>query len=111
MSTAAHFLVFFVLALAYLSALLLAGLMFKRAVLQVMDIFGQHSASSRSNAKSVEQLGLRQSNFLERIAGIKRDYKPQALRFLIQHRVVDITPDNRLYLTEEKREEFKSRMR
>jgi len=95
----------------YVLALLLAGWMFKRAILEVMERFRQHSASSRTGAKSIEELGLQPLNFFERILRVKRDYKPQALQFLIQQEIVDITPDNRLYLTEEKQEYFKSRMR
>jgi hypothetical protein len=112
MSNAHEYILLFMLLMGmYYLAVLLAGWMFKRAILEVMERFRQHSASSRTGAKSIEQLGLQPLNIFERILRVRRDYKPQALQFLIQQEIIDVTPDNRLYLTQEKHEDFKSRMR
>jgi hypothetical protein len=86
-----------VLIMSYLLAMIIGGWMFKLAVDQVVQIFRKHGALSRDSAKSAGELKLEQKRFQVRI---KRDYKPQALGFLISRDVIMRTHDDRLYLSE-----------
>lgn len=86
-----------ILIMSYLLAMIIGGWMFKLAIDQVVEIFRKHGALSRERAKTAGELKLESRWFQVRI---KRDYKPQALGFLISRDVVLKTPDDKLYLSE-----------
>lgn len=71
-----------------------------RNVPKVIRIFRQQNAVGEKNAKPIEELGLQSKSMFQRMLS-RRDYKPQALQFLIRTTVVEITEDGKLYLSEE----------
>ncbi|MDF1594155.1 MAG: hypothetical protein P1P89_21815 [Desulfobacterales bacterium] len=73
----------------------------RHAVLKVISIFREHSALCSDSAKTIDELGLRQSGFGKRLVSF-RDYKPQALRGLIQADIVQVTAEDKLFLAEDK---------
>lgn len=87
---------------ALAAAFMLYLLLIRRAVQAVIDIFRQHDALAEGNARTAGELGLAPYSYLDLFRPALRDYKPQVLRSLIDHDIVRVTPDNRLYLCEEK---------
>ncbi len=74
----------------------------RRSIPKVIRIFRKNNAIGIQNAKTVEALGLRERSFIERMwRGVWRDWKPKALDFLIQAKVVLMTEDGKFYITEE----------
>lgn len=90
--------------MAFPLALFISGFLMNRAVFKVIEIFYRQDALDRNHAKTIEELGLQPPNFLERITRF-RDYKPYALRFLVEREIVQMTPDGRLYLVEKQLDE------
>ena len=73
----------------------------RRAVIQVISIFRKKKAIGKDNAKTIDELGLRPPGFKKRLISL-RDYKPRALEALIHAKIVQVTEEGRLYLSEEK---------
>jgi hypothetical protein len=84
-----------------LLALWLSAYLMKRAVTQVIGTFCEHDALRLPEAKTIDELGLRPPNFMERMTRL-RDYKPYALKFLADKGIVNTTFDGKLYLVEQK---------
>ena len=74
--------------------------MLTRNVPKVIRIFRQQNAVGEKNAKTIEELGLLPKSMFQRMFN-RRDYKPQALQFLIRTTVVDMTEEGKVYLNEE----------
>ena len=91
----------FFMAGALTLALWLSAFLTQRAIFKVIEIFYRNNALSFRTAKTIEELGLGPPDFLERLTQL-RDYKPQALKILIQQGIVKKTLDAKLYLLEEK---------
>lgn len=72
----------------------------RRAIRAVTKIFREKNALSYENAVTAEELGIKQRTFWERMVKM-RDYKPDALQFLLSTKIVKTTEDNRLYFSEE----------
>ena len=85
------------LVMAYLLALIIGGWRFKSAIEQIVEIFRNHGAISWDGAKSPGEMKLDTRIFAFRF---RRDYKPQALSFLIKREVILKTHDDKLYLSE-----------
>ena len=100
-----------ILALAIFIIVMIASYVFiprfltRRALLQVIAIFRLNNALYPENAKTQEELGLNPVGYLQRIT-LRRDYKPNALMILINEGVIISTKDDRLYMVEEKLNEF-----
>lgn len=95
--------ILFVIALGILALLawfFVPAWMIKRNIPKVIGIFREKHAIGIQNAKTVEELGLKQKAILERMLS-RRDWKPKALDLLIQTQIVLITEDGKLYITEE----------
>jgi hypothetical protein len=92
------------LTLALMGALWLSAFLTKRAMQQVMGTFCRHNALSFWQAKTIDELGLTAPDFLQRITHF-RDYKPQALKILIQRGIVNVTRDGKLYMVEKQLDE------
>jgi hypothetical protein len=92
------------MAMLFVLALWISGFLMKRAIFQVIETFCRQDALERNHAKTIEELGLQPPVFLERIIRF-RDYKPYALRFLVERRMIQITPDGKLYLVEKQLDE------
>jgi hypothetical protein len=78
----------------------LPQLMIAMACPKVIKIFRKHGALSPSNAKFVDELGLKPPSFIDRMMKL-RDYKPKALQLLMHIKVVEMTEDGKLYLSEQ----------
>jgi len=89
--------IFLVLCMAFFLTMIIGGWRFKSAIDQIVEIFRHHGAISRHGAKTADEMKLDTRIFAIRI---KRDYKPQALRFLINRDVILRTHDDKLYLSE-----------
>jgi hypothetical protein len=90
---------FALLVVLFASVLFIPALLTKRAMSKVIKVFCRYGALNAKKAKKAEELGLNPPGFFERM-GRMRDYKPHALRFLKQMKVVRTTKDGRLYMTE-----------
>ena len=73
----------------------------RRAISQVIRIFREHNAFSIKNAKTNDELGIRQRGITEGMFKI-RDYKVHALDVLIRSEIIQMTEDGKLYLLEDK---------
>jgi hypothetical protein len=81
-------------------ALWLAAYLTRRAVHQVIGAFCQNNALAFREAKSRDELGLTPPDLLQRVTHF-RDYKPFALKFLIDRDIVHVTANGKLYLTDD----------
>ena len=82
-------------------ALWISGFRTKRAIFKVIEIFCQHNALRALNAKTRDELDLTPPDLLQRMTHL-RDFKPYALKILIQRGFVNMTVDGKLYLQEKK---------
>ncbi len=73
----------------------------KRAMRKVIKILHSRNVTSAQNAKTPQELGLKPRSMWENIF-MPRDYKPMALKLLIQADIIRETKDGRLYLSKEK---------
>jgi hypothetical protein len=71
-----------------------------RNVPKVIRIFREHNAVGEKNAKTIEELGLQRKAMLQRLFA-RRDYKPQALQFLLRTTVIEMTEEGKVYLNED----------
>ncbi len=93
----------FIIALVLLSSvawMFIQAWIIKRTIPKVIRIFEQKDAIGIRNAKTVEELGLRQKSFLEGMLS-RRDYKPKVLEFLMRTNIVQTTEDGKLYITQQ----------
>ena len=73
----------------------------RRAMFKVIEIFRQHNALGINDAKTLQELGLEERDFAQRIMR-GRDFKQYALQILIKRGVIYVTEDGRLYMVENK---------
>lgn len=66
-----------------------------------MAIFERNSALDARSAKTIDELGLRPSTFLQGMLRM-RDFKPYALQILMNTEVVRHPSGGRLYLAQDK---------
>jgi hypothetical protein len=90
--------------ITFLMALYISGFLMNRAIFKVIEIFYRQDALERNHAKTLEELELQPPSFLERITRF-RDYKPYALRFLVEREIIQMTPDRKMYLVEKQLDE------
>jgi hypothetical protein len=88
-----------VMVLMLIMSLYMSARLTKRAISRVIDIFYQHDALGRNRAKTIDELGLTPPNLLQRMTQL-RDYKPYALKILMDRDIIQATRDGRLYLLE-----------
>ncbi|MDO9534407.1 MAG: hypothetical protein Q7J85_03535 [Bacillota bacterium] len=72
----------------------------RSAIIAVVKIFRKNNALEVNNAKTSKELGILPKKLIGPMFK-RRDYKPQALDFLLNVQVVKVTEDNRLYFSEE----------
>jgi len=95
-----------VLVLFLVAVVLLAGIivlpqfMVRRTIPSVIKLFRQHNALGASNARTMEELGFTSQTLMDKMWK-PRDYKPRALQLLINANIVQMTPEGKLYLSEE----------
>ena len=73
----------------------------KRAVRDVIRIFRHQNAVTSKTARTIDELGLQPRGIMEGMLK-GRDYKPHALKSMIDAGIVQVTEDRKLYLSEEK---------
>jgi hypothetical protein len=91
---------FFLATMLYLGLFFLPGLLMKRAILRVIEIFCRYDAVGIGHAKSVEELGLAPRDFWQSLIR-PRDYKPYALNSLRQAGIVLETANGEVYMVED----------
>ena len=75
--------------------------MSRRAARQVIDLFRKHRALGEGSAKTQTELGLDPPGLHKQLVSF-RDYKPKALKALINAQIIMTTEEGKLYLSEEK---------
>jgi hypothetical protein len=99
------FMILMLLGLFFLAALRIQAYLMKRAVFQVVDRFRANHSLCSQGTKTADELGLQPPNFWQRFYK-PRDYKPYALRMLIQAGAVRLSDDDRMCLLEKKLQNF-----
>ncbi len=74
--------------------------MLTRNIPKVIRIFREHNAVGEKNAKEIGELGLLPKPMLQRMLR-RRDYKPQALQFLLRTTIIEMTEEGKVYLNED----------
>ena len=93
-------------ALLLLIVLRIQAFLMKRAVSQVVESFRANHSLCSQGAKTAAELGLQPPNFWQRLYK-PRDYKPYALRMLIQTGAVRLSDnDDKMCLLEQKLQNF-----
>jgi hypothetical protein len=82
-------------------SLWLSAFLTKRAMFKVIERFCRNNALKVQGARTLDELDLNPPSFFQRLTQM-RDYKPYALKILIQQGIVKATSDGKLYLIEEK---------
>lgn len=72
----------------------------RRAIPALIQLFRQHKALSPKDAKTMDELGLKQRSLAQAILR-GQDYRVTALQILRNANIVRATDDGRLYLSEE----------
>ncbi len=80
---------------------LIQNFMLKRALKKVIDVFRRHGALQAGSAKTLEELGLGPKSFMTKMTTL-RDYRPEALKVLIERDVILSTDEGKLYMREER---------
>jgi hypothetical protein len=86
-------------------ALFISGVMTKRAISRVLNIFRKNNALGVQQAQTLTELGLQPPNLLQRFTQA-RDYKQNALKIMIQAEIIRVTEDGKLFLPQEKYNEL-----
>jgi len=97
--TSSLLLLIVIVIVAFVLVFYIQRLFVKKAMREVVSRFRKLGATSPEKATSLEQLGLVPPDFLRRMGRV-RDYKPQALRLLVQRNIIKGTGDGRVYLSE-----------
>ncbi len=84
-----------------LSVIFLPYWLIMRTVPKVIRTFRQKNAVGEKNAMTIEELDLKPKSIFQKMFA-RRDYRQNALQFLIRSDVVDITEEGKFYLNEEK---------
>ena len=87
--------VVFILAFIFIPQFMLA-----RNIPKVIRIFREHNAVGEKNAKTIEELGLLPKTMFQRMLS-RRDYRPQALQFLLRTTIIEMTEEGKVYLNED----------
>jgi len=105
-NSASLFVVLLLTALLFLIVLRIQAFLMKRAVSQVVESFRANHSLCSQGAKTAAELGLQPPNFWQRLYK-PRDYKPYALRMLIQRGAVRLSDnDDKMCLLEQKLQNF-----
>ena len=99
METALYIIIIVVLFI--LGVVVLPQMMLRRAIKQVVAIFRNNGATTKSSAKLLEEMGIKQQGMFSLRFGL-RDYKPYAAQALLKYGVLEQTEEGKLYLNESK---------
>jgi hypothetical protein len=95
----------FIFLLMIAALIFIPRFMIRRAIKQTIAIFRHYVALRADQAKTRSELGLTPPDFMARITSL-RDYKPSAMQILINEGVIVSTEEGKLYIDEEKLNEF-----
>jgi len=84
-----------------LGVFVLPQFLVRRAIRSVIRIFQQHNAVGVKSARTLKELGLEPKSMFRKMFKA-RDYKPQALQALMHSDIIQMTEDDKFYLSEEK---------
>ncbi len=87
--------------LAFGGGLYMRTFLTRKAMLRVIEIFYEHNALETNGARTVQELGLEGSDFLQRMTR-PRDYRQNALQILIKEGIINVNEDGKLYMAEDK---------
>jgi hypothetical protein len=90
-----------IILLAIFGLFVLPQMRLRRAIKEVVAIFERNNALDAVSAKTIDELKLKPRTFLQGM-GRLRDFKPYALRILMDADVVCQTDGGRLYLVRDK---------
>jgi hypothetical protein len=88
--------------LIVIGSFLLSVSLFRRALLSVVETFKQHNAVEEKNAITSVELGCKPRTLMNFLNPGMRDYKVEALEFLMSCGIVEVTYDNKYFLCEER---------
>lgn len=94
-------LILLIILLAIFGFFVLPQIRLRRAIKQVVTTFERNSALDVRSAKTIDELKLKPRTFLQGIGRI-RDFKPYALKILMDAEIVCQTDGGRLYLVQDK---------
>ena len=94
-------LILLIILLAIFGFFVLPQIRLRRAIKQVVAIFERNSALNAMSARTIDELKLRPRSLLQGIGRI-RDFKPYALKILMDAEIVCQTDGGRLYLVQDK---------
>ena len=94
-------LILLIILLAIFGFFVLPQMRLRRAVKQVVAIFERNNALNAMSARTIDELKLKPRTFLQGIGRI-RDFKPYALKILMDAEIVCQTDGGRLYLVQDK---------
>ena len=83
-----------------LGLMVVPQLFIRRAIPSVIKVFRQNNAVGIKNARTINELGLKSQNIMDKMWKW-RNYKPDALKILINVNIVQMSEDGKLYLSEE----------
>lgn len=83
-----------------LGLMVVPQLFIRRAIPSVIKVFRQNNAVGIKNARTIDELGLKSQNIMDKMWKW-RNYKPDALKILINVNIVQMSEDGKLYLSEE----------
>lgn len=95
--------------LFFFSLFLFPALRLRQSVVKVVRLLRKNNAIDEVSAKTTLELGIRVQSRLEKLIQM-RDYKPEALQFLINNGIVKTADDDRFYLCEEQLAAVKKEM-
>ena len=95
------FLIIVFVIIAFGGGLYIRTFLARRAIFAVIEIFYQHDALGMNGAKTLNELGLKRPDFLQRMTR-PRDYRQNALQILIKEGIINVVEDGRVYMVEEK---------
>ena len=94
-------LILLIILLAIFGLFVLPQMRLRRAIKQVVAIFERNNALDAMSARTIDELKLKPRTFLQGMGRI-RDFKPYALKILMDAEVVCQTDGGRLYLGQDK---------
>lgn len=98
------FLILILIMIAFGGGLFIRTFLTRRAIFKVIEIFYQHHALGRNDAKTLHELGLERPDFFQRMSR-PRDYKQSALQLLIKRGIIFENEEGKFSMVEEKLDE------
>lgn len=95
-----------VITLSLVAWFVIPNFLTKRAMKKVIKMLSDRNITSAQNAKTIQELGLTPHTFVQSLY-LARDYKPAALKLLIEADIIRETKDGRVYISKEKLDDYR----